>query len=87
MQLVGYIKAKKVNIKIPSKVNLLGVRTARFNKVNLLSTKTIRSNKINLLSARTVGFSKVNLLNTRTSRLLISIFKALGWLIVNNKNR
>jgi hypothetical protein len=87
VQLVGYIKAKKVNIKIPSRVNLLSVETARFSKVNLLSAKTIRFSKMNLLGAETVKFNKVNLLGIRASRLLIFIFKALDWLIVNNKNR
>ena len=68
--------------------------------MNLLSAKTARSSKVNLLSAGIIEFflvisitrsGKVNLLGTRIvkireSRLLISIFKALGWLNINYKN-
>ena len=60
-------------------MNLLGTRIIGFSKVNLLGTDIIEFSRMNFLGTGIVGFSK--------SRLLISIFKALGWLIVNSKNK
>ena len=62
--------------------------------MNFLSARNLRSGRVNLLSARNLRFSKVNFLSASTGivgfreiRLLTSIFKALGWLIINIENR
>ena len=91
MQLVSSIGTKKINIKAFSRVNLLSTKNIGTGRVNLLGTKTIKFSKVNSLSTSIVGFSKMNFLGTgiikfSKSRLLISIFKALSWLIINNKN-
>jgi len=69
-KLVGGVKTRKINVEVFSRVNLLDARTARFSKVSLLGVGIVRSSKVNLLGTSIVRFKE--------SKLLISIFEALG---------